>query len=152
MDIQRVRNLTTGRVHTEMGDIYHDLGWIVGDNGLMTHMLPRVLVAVEPWLRKNVADQRFWDGEYDPTHIGDIELPEPTTEEREEMFALSVLDAIQADRRNEAMASRWRDQIDGYPPQIKALCLMIALQIGLEWIDANCPQAFYRPLFEEDAR
>ena len=30
MDIQRLRNLTTGRLHTEMGHIYEDLELITG--------------------------------------------------------------------------------------------------------------------------
>ena len=86
MDIQRLRNLTTGRLHTEIGCVYEDLELITGERGLMTHMLPRVMRSVEPWLRKNVTDTRFWNGEYDTTHMGEYILPEPTTEERAEMF------------------------------------------------------------------
>ena len=86
MDIQRLRNLTTGRLHTEIGHLYQDLGAITGETGLMTHMLPRACRAVEPWLREHVTDLRFWDGEYDPGHVGEIELPEPTAEDREAMF------------------------------------------------------------------
>ena len=29
---------------------------------------------------------RYWDGEYDTTHTGEIELPEPTEQDRAEMF------------------------------------------------------------------
>jgi hypothetical protein len=86
MDIQRLRNLTTGRLHTEMGHIYEDLGVITGESGLMAHMLPRAMRAVEPWLREHVTDARFWDGEYDTTHTGEIELPIPTAEDRAAMF------------------------------------------------------------------
>jgi len=82
MDIQRLRNLTTGRLHTEMDHIYEDLGWFTGESGLMTHMLPRAMKAVEPWLKEKVTDKRFWDGEFDTTHTGDFELPEPTGEDR----------------------------------------------------------------------
>ena len=49
-------------------------------------MIPRVMDAVTPWLRANVLDNRFWDGEFDQTHIGEFELPEPTKIERKEMF------------------------------------------------------------------
>ncbi len=87
MKIPRLRNLTTRRLHTEMAHIYEDLGTITGESGLMTHMLPRALLAVEPWLRDHVADPRFWDGEYDTSHTGEIELPEPTAAERSEMLA-----------------------------------------------------------------
>ncbi len=86
MDVQRLRNLTTGKLHTEIGHVYEDLGIITGETGLMTHMLPRAWRAVEPWLREKIADSRFWDGQYDPTHTGEIELPTPTEADRAEMF------------------------------------------------------------------
>lgn len=86
MDIQRLRNLTTGRLHTAIGHIYEDLGTITGEKGLMTHMLPRAMQAVEPWLREHVKDERFWDGEYDTTHVGEFALPESTPEDRALMF------------------------------------------------------------------
>ncbi len=86
MNIQRLRNLTTCRLHTEVGHIYQDLEMITGEKGLMTHMLSRALRAVEPWLREHVTDQRFWDGEYDTTHTGEIELPESSAAARKEML------------------------------------------------------------------
>lgn len=86
MNIQRLRNLTTRRLHTEMGHIYEDLGLITGETGLMTHMLPRAMRAVEPWLREQVPDPRFWDGEYDTTHTGEFELPTPSDADRKAMF------------------------------------------------------------------
>ena len=54
--------------------------------GLMTHMLPRAMRAVEPWLREHVKDERFWNGEWDQTHTGEFELPESTDEDRAAMF------------------------------------------------------------------
>jgi len=86
MDTQRLRNLTTGKLHTEMGHIYEDLGMITGEQGLMTHMLPRVCKAIKPWLEKNVSEQRFWDGKYDITHTGKYKLPTPTDEDRKVML------------------------------------------------------------------
>ena len=83
---QRLRNLTTHLLHTCMGDIYSDLELITGEQGLMTHMLPRVIRAVEPWLRLHVPDPRFWDGEHDPNHDGITELPEPSAEDRHQML------------------------------------------------------------------
>lgn len=88
MDIQRLRNLTTGRLHTDIAHVYEDLGWITGEAGLMTHMLPRAIRAVQPWLRKFVTGDRFWEDKHDPTHTGEIELPMPTDEDRAEMFEL----------------------------------------------------------------
>lgn len=86
MDIQRLRNLTTGRLHTEIGHFYEDLEAITGVEGLMTHMLPRAVRAVEPWLREHVTDPRFWNGEYDAAHAGEHPLPEPTLGDRAAMF------------------------------------------------------------------
>jgi len=86
MNAQRLRNLTTGRLHTKMEHIYEDLGIITGETGLMTHMLPRAMRACEPWLREHITDPRFWDGEYDTTHTGEIELPESTEQDRAAMF------------------------------------------------------------------
>ena len=85
-DIQRLRNLTTGRLHTEMDHIYEDLGLITGEKGLMTHMLPRAMRAVEPWLRKKITDPRFWDGEFDTSHTGSFDIPAPTREDLKIFF------------------------------------------------------------------
>ena len=86
MDIQRLRNLTTGLLHTEMKHIYEDLGVIIGDSNLMVHMLPRAMRAVEPWLRKKVKDERFWDNKFDQTHEGEFDLPESTGKDRAEIY------------------------------------------------------------------
>jgi hypothetical protein len=86
MEALRLRNLTTGRLHTEIGHIYEDLEEITGEKGITTHMLPRVARAVEPWLREHVTDDRYWNGEFDMTHTGEISLPTPTQEDLELMF------------------------------------------------------------------
>ncbi len=86
MDIQRLRNMTTGRLHTKVEHLYEDLEAITGARGLMIHMLPRVMESVEPWLRKHVTDDRFWDGKYDTTNNGKYTLPEPTESDRAAMF------------------------------------------------------------------
>jgi hypothetical protein len=78
MDIQRLRNLTTGRLHTDVGFIYQDIEYLTGEKGVMTHMLPNAMRALEPWLREKLSDRRLWDGEYDPSHIGEIDI-EPKT-------------------------------------------------------------------------
>jgi hypothetical protein len=64
-----------------MEHIYQDLGFIIGDDGIMTHMIPRVMRSIEPWLREQVTDARFWDGEYDTTHTGEYPLRAMTPEE-----------------------------------------------------------------------
>lgn len=87
MDIQRLRNLTTRILHTDMSHIYQDLEFITGMDGLTTHMLPNVMLAVEPWLKLQVKDERFWDGEFDVTHTGEFEIKPINDVEQEEAKA-----------------------------------------------------------------
>ncbi len=75
MDVQRLRNLTTGRLHTEIGFVYEDIEHLTGVKGIMTHMMPRAMRALEPALRERVKDARFWEDKYDTTHTGDIDVP-----------------------------------------------------------------------------
>ncbi len=87
METQRLRNLTTGRLHTEVGHIYKDLEFITGMDGLMTHMLPNVMRAVEPWLRGKVEDNEYWDGAFDPNHFGEHPIEPMNQQERADMLA-----------------------------------------------------------------
>lgn len=86
MDIQRLRNLTTGKLHTKITHVYEDIEIITGTPGLMTHQIPNALTALKPWLLANVTDPRFWDDRFDITHVGDIELPEMTDDERDALL------------------------------------------------------------------
>lgn len=79
MNNQRLRNLTTGFLHTKMADIYEDIEFLVGQRGIMTHHLPNANRALEPWLREQIADQRFWDGVCDGSHTGETAI-EPMNE------------------------------------------------------------------------
>ena len=87
MDIQRARNLTTGRLHTEMDHIYQDIEMLTGEKGIMTHMLPRALDCLLPHLKKHVQDSRFWDDKFDITHVGEIEIPPLNGEDRAAFLA-----------------------------------------------------------------
>ena len=49
-----------------------------------------------------------------------------------------------------SMVQRWDDQIEGYPPQISALMVLAASDAAVDWIDANLPKAWYRPIFARD--
>lgn len=103
MNAQRLRNLTTGRLHTKMDDIYADVEFITGEQGVMTHMLPNACRAMEPWLREKVTDVRFWDEAFDTTHEGEVDLAPMTDDEREEFWARylalpSSLDLIGSNR------------------------------------------------------
>lgn len=87
IDAQRLRTLTTDRLHTVIDDVYKDLDMIVaGDSVVMTHEIPNWLVAIKPWLRAQGLDPRFWDGAHDPSHTGTMTLPVPSKRERAEMW------------------------------------------------------------------
>jgi hypothetical protein len=90
MDIQRVRNLITKRLHTKMSDIYEDIEYLTGMKGIMTHQLPNALRAMTPYLQAQVTDQRFWDGEYDPTHVGHLQLNPLAGDDLEKMKAAYI--------------------------------------------------------------
>jgi hypothetical protein len=82
MDIQRLRTLTTDMLHSPISDIYEDLQAITGYS-FMTHELPNANKAVRPYLQRIITDERFWDGKYDPTHVGEIDVPPMDEAERE---------------------------------------------------------------------
>ena len=81
MNIQRLRNLTTKKLHTSMDDIYSDIDLLTGENGVMTHMLPNACRALEPYLRMVAPDERLWDGAYDKTHTGEVAVPRMDAEQ-----------------------------------------------------------------------
>lgn len=87
MEAKRLRNLTTGKLHTEIGCVYQDLEFITGEVGLFTHMLPNVMRAVEPWLKEKVTDAAYWDDKYSPDADGDYPL-EPMDEQEKAKFRL----------------------------------------------------------------
>lgn len=86
IDFQRLRNLTTGILHTEIGHVYEDIEELTGQRGIMTHMIPRAIRAMEPWLKPVAFDARFWDGKFDQSHTGSMFILPMTIEERAAMF------------------------------------------------------------------
>lgn len=88
MEKQRLRNLTTGKLHTDISFIYQDLEYITGMQGLMTHMLPNVMRAVMPWLKTKVNDSEYWDDKYSPELTGEYDIRPMNDEEKKEMFSM----------------------------------------------------------------
>ena len=85
MDILRVRNLTTGLLHTEVHHCYEDLSVISGLNTIYTHQIPNLTRAVLPWLREKIQDDKFFNGKYNPSEKGVFWLPKPTEDEQKEI-------------------------------------------------------------------
>lgn len=88
---QRLRNLTTGRMHTSLADIQFDIEALVGTDGLFIHQIPAAYTALLPWLKERVTEARFWDGAYDLSHDGETEI-EPMNEEEQKAFWKSYMD------------------------------------------------------------
>lgn len=83
ISVTRLRNLTTLRLHTSMDDICHDIEFIVGEDGMLTHHLPAAGKAIQPWLEEKYKAQypTLFDGEYRQVD-GNIELLPMTDQER----------------------------------------------------------------------
>ena len=76
IDVQRLRTLTTGRLHTgHLQDCQDDIKAITGVS-VLTHEIPNALDALVPYLQGHVTDQRFWNHAYDPLHVGEVDVPE----------------------------------------------------------------------------
>ena len=81
IDVQRLRTLTTGRLHTEhLQDCQDDIKEITGAS-ILTHEIPDALDALVPYLQGHVTDQRFWNDAHDPLHVGEVDVPEMDEQE-----------------------------------------------------------------------
>ncbi len=63
--------------------------------------------------------------------------------------ATAVVERVIADPANESMAGRWNDTPEDYPPAILNLAWFSTKRHALAWIDENCPQAWFRGMFED---
>ncbi len=82
MSFQRIRNLTTGMVHTKFKHVAQDIDGLMGDS-IFDATRPLVYrTIIKPHLRKYVKDGRFWKVEMDESHVGTMDIP--TIEESKE--------------------------------------------------------------------
>lgn len=86
MNIQRLRNLTTQRLHTEMDHVHEDIEYLT-KIGVMTHMLPNMIAALTPWLKEKITEEKFWDGKFDKNHVGDIAILPMSDEEQKQVIS-----------------------------------------------------------------
>lgn len=61
----------------------------------------------------------------------------------------AVVERVKAAPENESMAQRWNDDASGYAPQMLSILWLTTKRHALEYIEAECPQAWFKPLFEE---
>lgn len=64
--------------------------------------------------------------------------------------AVAVIEIAKAAKENEAMASRWNDDIGDYPEIMIRVMWLSVKRHALAYIDAECPQAWFRPMFCDD--
>ena len=81
LDVQRLRTLTTGRLHTEHLQHCQDDIKAISGVSIPTHEIPNALDALVPYLQGHVTDQKFWDDAHDPLHVGEVDLPEMDEQE-----------------------------------------------------------------------
>ena len=61
--------------------------------------------------------------------------------------AAAIVETMKADEVNEPMAHRWNDSVEDYPQSVLIILWASARATALEYIDANCPKAWFRPMF-----
>ena len=69
IDNQRLRNLTTGILHTDISHVYADILKLTGEK-IYTHEITDKLPIIQAWLRTGLHKRMFWNNKLDQTHIG----------------------------------------------------------------------------------
>ncbi len=66
--------------------------------------------------------------------------------------AEAVADAVAADEAMEMFRGRWDDQSSVYPEGVLINLAVITSRHARAFIDANCPDAWFRPMFDGRVR
>jgi len=64
--------------------------------------------------------------------------------------AAGVIEQAKTDPTLASMEGRWCDREDSYPFELKPVLWLNLCSVALKWIDANCPAAWFRPLFDKE--
>ena len=62
--------------------------------------------------------------------------------------AEEIMVAVKNNEANKSMTERWHESVSHYPNIVLTVVWVSAKKHALEWIDDNCPGAWFRPLFE----
>lgn len=57
--VGKLRNITTGILHTSIGDVYEFLEQYTGAEGIMTHQIPSACRALEPIIKNKLPESWF---------------------------------------------------------------------------------------------
>ncbi len=63
--------------------------------------------------------------------------------------AEAVIEMVK-DASSVKQAMRWGDPVEGYPAPLYELLWVEVKRAALKYIDANCPQAWFRPMFTQE--
>lgn len=63
--------------------------------------------------------------------------------------AEAVMERVEAAPENDVMRGRWNDHVEGYPPQMFNVLGYTVRRHALEYIEENCPAAWFKSMFEE---
>jgi hypothetical protein len=61
--------------------------------------------------------------------------------------AKEVIDLVADDPGTSSVQDHWGDDVGGYPPEVLAALALHVRKRGLEWIEENAPEAWYRSLW-----
>ncbi len=76
-----LRNFTTGRLHTDIGEVYKFIEQYTGEPGIMTHHLVSACQPIQFLLKRHLSEDYF-DGQWIKDGLDEVvEIPDPTREE-----------------------------------------------------------------------
>lgn len=61
--------------------------------------------------------------------------------------AKGVMDSV-VSTQGSVMIGRWSDDVNDYPPVMTNILWLEVEVAALDYIDTNCPQAWFRPMFD----
>ena len=67
-------------------------------------------------------------------------------------MAEKIMAIVKADDINKAMQGRWNEPPETYPSSVLAILWVSTKHTALEWIIENCPNAWFRPMFEKGSQ
>jgi hypothetical protein len=84
--VGKLRNITTGILHTNIGDVYKFIEDYTGEQGIMTHQLPSACEALTPILKRKLI-KRWFEPVWQKEFLDDeVEVPDMTEEEKQEYW------------------------------------------------------------------
>lgn len=69
-----------------------------------------------------------------------------------ESDAAKVFEQAKASEILKSMLTRWNEDVSDYPHSTLVVTLAAVKHVAAQWIAANQPQAWYRPMFEEPTK